>query len=266
MSDWSTEPVNGLRGRALPSEGWLAGYAALVARYELALPLPPRLAFASTGHRPESTSSWIAVPVRQRPSNDLGSHLEFALKREGVDLAVLAALFARLGPGEVAALVRATPTGKYTRRIWFLYEWLTGQKLNVPDAPKVRAEPAIDPELQVTVTEGTISTRHRVVDNIPGSREFCPLVRWTPKLRAHAERRWNEEAHAVLGRTHPDVAARAAAFLLLSDSRSSFEIEGKRPGPDRVARTTCRGSLRASSSSRRARSFSDSIRSSPPRS
>lgn len=236
MSEWFTDPVSALRERSLPSEGWLAGYAALIARYDLVLPLPPRLAFVSTGHRPESTAGWIGVPVRQRPSDDLGSHLEFALKREGVDLSVLAALFARLDPGEVAALVRATPTGKYTRRAWFLYEWLTGEELDVPDAPKVRAEPAIDPELQVTVGGGTISSRHRVVDNIPGSRTFCPLVRWTPKLRAHAERRWNEEAGAVLGRTHPDVAARAAAFLLLSDSRASFEIEGERPGQDRVAR------------------------------
>jgi hypothetical protein len=236
MGEWFTEPVNGLRDRALPGEGWLAGYAALIARYDLALPLPPRLAFASTGHRPQSTSGWIAVPVRQRPSDDLGSQLEFALKREGVDLAVLAALFARLDPGEVAVLARTTPTGKYTRRIWFLYEWLTGEELDVPDAPKVRAEPALDPELQVAGAEGKISSRHRVVDNLPGSRAFCPTVRWTAKLKAQAERRWSERARDVLGRTHPDVAARAAAFLLLSDSRSSFEIEGERPGPDRVRR------------------------------
>jgi hypothetical protein len=34
---------------------------------------------------------------------------------------------------------------------------------------------------------------------------------------------------AVTGAVRPDVMARAAAFLLLSDSRASFHIEGEKP-------------------------------------
>lgn len=236
-SDWCERPVKGLRGRRLPEEeGWLAGYSALIEHYDLAVPLPPRLAFASTGHHPESTPRWLAVPVRRRPSDDLASHLEFALKREGVDLSVLAALFRCIDPSEVEDVVRSTPTGKYSRRIWFLYEWLTAQKLALPNGPKVRAEPVVDPELQVVSEDGEISSRHRIVNNLPGSPAFCPLVRWTSALRAHTGRRWDERAREVLGRTHPDVMSRAAAFLLMSDSRSSFQIEGERPAPDRVER------------------------------
>lgn len=228
--------MHDLRGRVLPEDGWLAGYSAVIEHYDLALPLPPRLAFVSKGHHPPSTPEWLAVPVRRRPSDDLGAHLEFALKREGVDLSVLAALFRSIHPGEVAEIVRQKPTGKYSRRVWFLYEWLTGRTLDVPDAPKVKAEPVVDPELQVASGEGEISSRHRVVDNLPGSPRFCPLVRWTPELRAQVGCRWDERAREVLGRTHPDVVSRAAAFLLLSDSRSSFQIEGERPGQDRVQR------------------------------
>jgi hypothetical protein len=33
----------------------------------------------------------------------------------------------------------------------------------------------------------------------------------------------------VIGRTHPDVVARTAAFLLLNDSKSSFRIDGDSP-------------------------------------
>lgn len=235
-SEWFTQPVSGLRGRPLPENGWLAGYSAVIEHYDLAVPLPPRLAFASTGHRPASTREWLAVPVRRRPSDDLGAQLEFALKREGVGLSVLAALFSSIDPEEVEEVVSRTPTGKYSRRIWFLYEWLTGRTLNLPDAPKVKAEPVVDPELQVTSGKGEISSRHRVVDNLPGSPAFCPMIRWTSELRAHVRRRWDERAREVLGRTHPDVVSRAAAFLLLSDSRSSFQIEGERPGIDRVER------------------------------
>jgi len=44
------------------------------------------------------------------------------------------------------------------------------------------------------------------------------------------------KARELIGRTHPDVIARAAAFLLLKDSRSSFGIEGERPSPQRARR------------------------------
>ena len=137
---------------------------------------------------------------------------------------------------EFEALVRATPTGSYARRAWFLYEWLTARTLDVPNAPKVRATPAVDPAQQYSLADGAISTRHRVVDNLPGTRAFCPLVRRTLVLDALATRRLDERARHVLGRTHPDVVARAAAFLLLSDSRSSFDIEGERPSPQRAER------------------------------
>jgi hypothetical protein len=234
--EWFAQPVNNLRGRTLPETGWPAGYGALIERYRLKVPLPPRLAAVSKSHHPSSSEEWIVLPVRRRPADTLGDHLEFALKREGVDLSVLHALFQVVEPEDLEEFVRATPTGKYTRRIWFLYEWLTGERLDLPDAGKVRAVPAVDPELQVTLAEGELSSRHRVVDNLPGTPEFCPMVRWTPALRRHAALAWDERAREVLGRTHPDVISRAAAFLLLSDSRSSFQIEGERPPLDRVKR------------------------------
>jgi Fic/DOC family len=75
-----------------------------------------------------------------------------------------------------------------------------------------------------------------VVNDLPGPPEFCPLVRRTPALEQQREEKLDEAARAVLGRTHPDIVARTAAFLLLSDSRSSFKIEGEQPSHDRAAR------------------------------
>lgn len=76
---------------------------------------------------------------RRAPRDALAGHLEFALKCEGVDLAILSALFKILPAAEFEALIRAMPTGAYTRRIWFLYEWLTGRTPDVPNAVKVSA-------------------------------------------------------------------------------------------------------------------------------
>ena len=42
-----------------------------------------------------------------------------------------------------------------------------------------------------------------------------------------------EAARAVVRRTAPDLMARAAAFLLLQDSKASYVIEGERPPQDR---------------------------------
>jgi hypothetical protein len=226
--------------RILPETAWVVGYGALLERYRLRVPLPPRLAAVSSRHHvgqvAENDPWWLMLRRPLLPAHDLGAQLEFALRWEGVNLAILNALFDVVSPAEIAAIASAKPTGIYTRRLWFLYEWLTGRRLDLPDAPRVKAVPALDPRQQVALAKGELSVRHRVTNNLPGTPEFCPLVRWTAPLRRAARLVLNERAREVIGRTHPDVVTRAAAFLLLSDSRSSFTIEGERPPRERVAR------------------------------
>ncbi|MHB8873915.1 MAG: Fic family protein, partial [Myxococcaceae bacterium] len=205
-------------------------------RYDLKVVTPPVLAAVAERHHPASTSDWLLVPPPVAPEPTLAGELEFALKREGVNLAVLSALFKAVPATELAATVRAKPTGQYSRRIWFLYEWLTSRTLDVPAAGKVRAFDAVDPNLQVALAKGRTSRRHRIIDNLPGTPAFCPMVRRTEALRRYTAARLDERARAVIGRTHPDVVARAAAFLLLSDSQASFNIEGERPAHERALR------------------------------
>jgi hypothetical protein len=234
--DYLSQGVNSFHGRPLPESAVPVGYAALIDRYGLKLPLPPRLAAAAERHHPQSTAEWLLLTPRHRPEATLAGHLEFALKWEGVDLGVLHALTKTVAPGGFEAMIRAAPTGAYARRIWFLYEWLTSRTLDVPNAGKVRAVPAIDPEQQFALKGAPISARHRVMDNLPGIRQFSPLVRRTPFLDAMVAKHLDQRARKVLARTPADIIARAAAFLLLSDSRSSFDIEGERASPQRTAR------------------------------
>lgn len=100
----------------------------------------------------------------------------------------------------------------------------------------MRAVPVADPKHHYVGATGRLSSRHRVIDNLPGGPAFCPLVRRTPELDALQDRDLASAARQVMGRTHPDVLARAAAFLLLSDSRASFNIEGEQPSPERTRR------------------------------
>ena len=92
--------------------------------------MPRTLSAIGERHRIVEQGGWRILTPRHAPVASLEGHLTFALKYEGLDLAVLKRLFLAVGPADVEAVVHATPTGTYARRIWFLYEWLTGPKLS----------------------------------------------------------------------------------------------------------------------------------------
>lgn len=236
MSEHKSEPVKDFRGRPLPEPARLAGYGALVEKYQLAVPLPAQLAAIGERHVKTSSGEWQILTPRHQPEDTLAGHLTFALKWEGADLGVLRALFKVVPEEEIARFVVETPTGMYSRRLWFLYEWLTGRRLKIDDLGKVRAVPVIDPELQFASSQGFAIARQKVTNNLPGTPQFCPLVRRTPELERNRQSGLDERAREISGRTHPDILARAAAFLLLSDSQSSFQIEGEQPPAQRLVR------------------------------
>lgn len=221
--------------RRLPEKATPAGYAALIHAYNLSVPLPHTLSAIGERHRVIEQGGWRIMTPRHQPEATLDGHLTFALKYEGLDLAVLKRLFLAVSPADIEALVQATPTGSYARRIWFLYEWLTGLKLGLPDAETGGYVLTVDPEQQYAI-EGENSSRHRVRNNLPGTTDFCPLVFRTPTLDAFVAMNLAERARAVVNAVPRDLLARAAAFLLLKDSKSSYIIEGETPPADRIQR------------------------------
>lgn len=228
-------PVTVFQERRLPERATPAGYAALVDAFRLRVPLPRTLTAIGEHHRIKNEAGWRILTPRHAPSSDLEGHLTFALKHEGLDLAVLKRLFAAVTPEQIEGVIRAKPTGSYARRIWFLYEWLLGARLNLPDAKMGSYEPVVDPEQQWSVA-GIKSPRHRVRNNLPGSPEFCPLVYRTQVLEQFTGMDLPRRAKEVVAKVPKDVLARSAAFLLLSDSRSSYAIEGEHPTQDRIQR------------------------------
>jgi len=228
--------VSVFHDRKLPEpDVGLAGYAALIAAFSLSVPLPEKLAFISRQHRRYDTDEWAVYTPRHRPEPTLAGHIAFALRYEGVDLAVLHALFTQTGGDELEAWVRREPVGRYARRAWFFYEWLMECQLNLEDATTGNFVDALDPK-HYCVGPATPSKRHRVRDNLPGVPDFCPLVRRTAKMESYLSHDWKSRAHETTGQIHKDVLARAAAFLLLQDSQASFAIEGESPSRNRAAR------------------------------
>jgi hypothetical protein len=232
----NSKPVNSFQGRPLPEAVRPAGYAALIEKYRLPVPLPEQLAAIAERHVKSSTDDWQILMPRHWPGDALSDHLRCALKWEGVEFGILSALFKAVPEGEIGRIVLETPTGAYSRRLWFFYEWLTGRQLKIADLGKVKAVPVVDPELQFVLAEGLSIRRQKVINNLPGTVNFCPLVRRTARIEEYQRVKFDERAREISGRTHPDILARAAAFLLLNDSKASFQIEGEQPPAQRVER------------------------------
>jgi hypothetical protein len=213
----------------------LAGYSGLIKSYDLQAPTPDVLSAISHKHKKYQQNDWMMFTPRHAPDDSLYSHLTFALKYEGINLSVLNELFNVIPPEEIIDIVKLEPTGSYSRRIWFLYEWLQRTKLNLPDATKGNVVDALDPSIQYPGPPRP-SKRHRVRNNLPGVPEFCPIVRKTPTLTQFIEANLSKRAQFILGSIHPDILQRAAAFMLLKDSKASYAIEGESPPQTRAER------------------------------
>lgn len=230
-----SQKINVFHGRTVPEEGTLAGYGAIIEAFKLAVPLPAKLALISTKKRQYVTGQWQVFTPRHQPEDTLYKQLVFALKYEGINLLVFKKLFEVLQPGEVKEITQIESLGQYSRKIWFLYEWLLDKELDIPDLDKGNFVPLIDERLQYAVT-GKRSSRHRIINNLPGTRNFCPLIYKTGKLENYSSAKLSEQTGNYLQRIHADILQRASAFLLLKDSKASFSIEGENPGNKRAAR------------------------------
>ena len=235
VSQSFSAPVTVFQERRLPERALPVGYAALIDAHGLSVPLPVTLSAIGARHKTFTRNGWRILTPRHEPNAGLEGHLTFALKYEGVDLAVLKRLFLTLAPHDIEAVVRATPTGNYARRIWFLYEWLTGRELNLPALDRGSYVEAVDPKLQ-WAGKGINVPRYRVRNNLPGTPAFCPLVFRTPALEASVNMDLAARARVAVERVPADLLARTAAFLLLKDSKASYVIEGENPPQDRIQR------------------------------
>lgn len=231
------EAIQTFQESLLPEHTRLAGWAALVQALSIHAPVR-RPSCVSNKHvkgsqREEGT--WRVLDRRYWPGDDFSDHLTFALRHEDLDLLVLKRVFEAVPVKAVEDLVAAAPTGIPSRRAWFLYERLTGKNLDVPDAQSVAAIDVLDPKSYFTA-KPQMSRRHRVRDNLLGTGIFCPLIRRTKTLTRFEELALAEKARETVGRTGAHLVSRAASFLLLADSRASFEIEGERPPRNRLER------------------------------
>lgn len=221
------------RENILPEQARLAGYAALIDALALDIALPHKIFATAQHHKTIDQDMWRIMGVRYTPEASFEGHLVFALKYEGLDLYVLKKIFEAVGPDPIKAIVETTPTGTYARRLWFLYEWLTNDTIDLPEPPISNYVAVVDAKLQFAI-KGERLARYRILNNLPGSADFCPMAFRSEKLEKFLKQDLAAKAQASIAEIPKDVLARTAAFLLLKDSKSSYVIEGERPPQNRI--------------------------------
>ena len=145
-----------------------SGYAALVERFGLdVIPNWHRSMIAAGSiHKVESTTGVVeeVYPAKYWPGDKVGDHLEFALKYDGTNLAILAGLFQVIAMEDVLDYVKSRPIGKYARRLWFLYELLTGKPLPMDDVTKGNYADLLESEEYYTTAGSRPVRRQRIND------------------------------------------------------------------------------------------------------
>jgi Fic family protein len=227
--------ITTFHGRMLPESGSIVGYSALIDRLKLPVPIPQLIALISDKNKKYEIEGWKVFTPKYKPDETIYKQLVFALKYEGVNLLLFKKLFEKLQTPAILEILKIEPTGIYSRKIWFLYEWLMKERLDIPDLTIKKAIPLLDEKLQFAIP-GKSSPRHRIINNLPGNVNFCPLISKTEKLVSYIHSDIRKQKSTILENIHSDVLQRASAYLLLKDSKASFTIEGEKPRSSRAAR------------------------------
>ena len=215
-----------------------AGYAWLLRRFGLtAMPNPHSSFVAATGGRQQKVQGGRVEDIyslQYWPGEKTGDHLEFALKYDGVSLSSLKVIFDAVAEDELVDYIKSKPTGKYARRIWFFYEFLTDRRLPIEDLPKGNYLEALESDIYYTLPRGEKSQRHRIINNLLGPREFCPIVRKTEKLGEMDQVDFRDKCEKIVESYPPQLLRRALSYLYSKETKSSFEIENIKPDASRT--------------------------------
>lgn len=166
---------------------------------------------------------------------DLLANLEFALKYDGVNLEIIKAFFEKIEKKRIVEYIQQKPTGIYSRKIWYLYEFLMRDQLALKDCRGIKYVNLLDPKIYFT-RQGIKSPRHAINDNFLGSYQFCPLLRRTTRLEKYVALHLDKKAKVLLKKYDPHIVSRACNYLYTKETISSYQIEREQPDKNRIVR------------------------------
>lgn len=217
-----------------------AGYSALIERFSLeVIPNWHRSLVTTSGiHRVHLDGDVVeeVYPPKYWPGDTIGDHLEFALKYDGTNMAIIASLFQAVEEEHILEYVLSKPTSKYARRIWFLYELQTGKLLQLQDLKQGNYIDLLETDEYYTINPAKQIRRQRINNNLLGGSRFCPIVRRTAVLRELETADLPARCRQIVSAYPSELLKRALSYLYSKETKSSFEIENIKPSSTRTER------------------------------
>lgn len=144
-------------------------------------------------------------------------HLLFALKHEGINLAILAQALPKIVVADLESELDIAPNGIYIRKACFLWEVFAGGKIRQTFRVKGRFIPLFDPDKYLTMP-GERNSRWRVEFNGIGTLAYCATVERTPQIMALLE-------HDVMGRAQAFIHSLPSGMLDRAITGGRFTLE-----------------------------------------
>lgn len=190
----------------------------------------------TSAHQTQKSGNLVEdiYPISYWPGDTIGDHLEFALKYDGVNLKYLFLIFNAIKETDIIHYIQSKPTGKYARRIWFFYEFLTGNQLPIKALNTGNYIEALESENYYTLNPGQKVQKQRIINNLLGDNTFCPIVRKTDKLKIINYESMQKKCEQVIKSYPHALLKRALNYLYTKETKSSFEIEQVKLSPSRV--------------------------------
>ncbi|HZY16396.1 MAG TPA: Fic family protein [Ramlibacter sp.] len=218
------------------------GYNALIGRFRLQVPALRQTFWlgersAQTRTQAADGTERVELPRgRASAEQSIIEQLTFALKREHLNLPVLGALFEHQEViADIQSWLHRRPTSSYARRAGYLACWLADATFDYrapAGTPRVRL---LSPD-EYLVGPETSSPQFGVINNLLGTREFSPLVRKTPAILALLGENLRAKVAQAMDAIEPEMLGRAADYLYLSETRSTYSIEHEVPDNNRAAK------------------------------
>ncbi|EMM5100264.1 Fic family protein [Pseudomonas aeruginosa] len=183
--------------------------------------------------RIEKIGHVLAVPQNLAPAAaDLLGHTLFALKHEGVNLAVLAQVLPGIPAAQLEQASQESPNGIYLRKVCYLWEAFTGQELRQHAPVKAGYAPLFEPDRYITMS-GERSPKWRIEFNGLGDLTYCATVERTDDLTQLLAHDILSRAKAFIESLPPTVMDRAINWAYLHETKDSFAIEREAPSEDK---------------------------------
>ncbi|MEA3455155.1 MAG: Fic family protein [Campylobacterota bacterium] len=220
----------------LPKSCKLIGYSWLIDNFNLDLPLR-KLSCVSQKRLASQTiqaGKWIIFDTQLMVEDTPYHQLEFAIKHETLDLLVLKNILQAFNEYEVSKNIKANPRRILNKKIWFLYEFLLAKTLPIEDLPTGKYDNLLNEKNYIVSPKPIKSKRHKINNNLIGTKNICPIILRTKPIQSYLDTNLTDAVSSVIDKVSKALVRRAASFLLLSDSKASFEIEGERVPKNRI--------------------------------